>query len=1008
MATIPGRRFSVGMPEIVFAILVVGLVVSLRSVVFPRPVERSRSAVLNLLIDRHGSVVQQAEQHLQQFPDDVEGIALAAEALASQYKHDEAIAIYQKLPRDGGEWEFLANYGIAKRYESQARLSQAETHYKAALRLDPGHIDCNLRFGHILQSTGRVWEAGPVFFSLLLHGKCTGDHLLGMSATDRFFRRDERMEQMGLALDPPEPLIYLSHARRAILDNRNDEAEQLLRKIIAVRPELGEAQGRLGRLLSDKGDPVAFETWRSQLPEAAMGHPEVLFSLGLQAARVGQTVGAARCFVEALRLSPNHLASNVQLAACLEKLQRSEMSQKFVNRGKLLAQLESGLNLVRSDLSEVIMVGVVKSQRDLGRFWETIGWCYVMRWVENIDQEFPRQTYEDYCALACFEPAANFTSMRPELELKPEDFHWPDWSAVPRSSEMQNGPGEDSADWRLDNVAQSVGIEFDYIEGTSEATRLNHIFCTVGGGLGAIDYDRDGWPDLHLAQAHDWTNPAPQPDLTDRLYRNSGQGRFANVSYHAGVAEPDFSHGVTVGDYDQDGFPDLYINNKGRNRLYHNWGDGTFEDVTRASGTAGDPEDWSISSVFADLNGDLAPDLYVLNYAPVTPTAEKLCHRGDGTQSACTPDVLIARPDRLFLNQGDGTFRDATADSGLIDPNGRGLGVIAWKYGTDNRLGLFIANDTTENYLFVNQGNNDAGVPQLQEEAVARGVAFDVDGNAQASMGVAAGDANGDGELELFITNFYNDSNTYYSRSPDGFFTDLTRPFNLRNSSFKMLGFGAQFADINCDGWPDLIATNGHVDQVAIDGAMDRMPPQVFGNQNGRRFEEVPRTSLGEFFAGNYLGRGMATLDWNRDGRTDIGISHLHSPFALLSRPESWEGATRLPVMIRLVGTRSCRDPIGAVVEVLAGEQKTFSLQTGGSGFVASNDTSHHFFVPADSRMVNVTVQWPDGTRESWDQVPVGSETMLVEGNATAQPVRMLTGDYQGRKDERVHPDSGR
>ncbi len=269
------------------------------------------------------------------------------------------------------------------------------------------------------------------------------------------------------------------------------------------------------------------------------------------------------------------------------------------------------------------------------------------------------------------------------------------------------------------------------------------------------------------------------------------------------------------------------------------------------------------------------------------------------------------RPDRFLLNQGDGTFRDATAESGFIDPNGRGLGVIAWKYGTDNRLGLFIANDTTENYLFVNQGNNAAGVPQLQEEAVARGVAFDVDGNAQASMGVAAGDANGDGELELFVTNFYNDSNTYYSRGPDGFFTDLTRPFNLRNASFKMLGFGAQFADINCDGWPDLIATNGHVTKCPATARWTGCLRRSSATRTGGVSTRFPARSLGTFFEGRYLGRGMATLDWNRDGRTDIGISHLHAPFALLSRQETWDGAEKAPVVIRLIGTRSCRDPVG-------------------------------------------------------------------------------------------------
>ena len=952
--------------------------------------ERSRAAILDQLRERHASAVKLAEQHAKQFPDDVFGIALVAETAASQYQHERAIDWYEKLPKDGGEWEFFSHYGIAKRHEALGRLTPSETHYLAALKLHPGHLDANSRFGHILQSTGRVWEAGPYFFQLLLHGQCTGDHLLGMSATDRFFRRDERMEVEGLALDPPEPLIYLSQARRAILDNRTAEAEGLLRKVIAARPELGEAQGRLGRLLSDLGNSTAFEVWRRQLPTTSMQHPEVLFSLGLQANRQGQTAGAARCFMEALKLSPNHLASNVQLASCLQRLQHAEASQKFVTRGKLLAQLESGLNLVRSDISEVILQGIVNTDLELGRYWETIGWCYVMRWVQT-DQEFPRDVFAATCSLAQAESVMNCRAQRPELDLNPEEFPWPQWSDDSIPQQVPTHPVDDSGSWRMDDVARSVGIEFDYIEGTTEETRLNHIFCTVGGGLGAIDYDRDGWPDLHLAQAHDWTKPLPQPGLTDRLYRNTGEGRFVDVSHLAGVAEPSFTHGVTVGDYDQDGFPDLYLNNKGHNRLYHNMGDGTLEDVTQVTGTAGDLEDWSISSVFADLNGDHAPDLYVLNYSPVTPTAEKLCHRSDGTQSACTPDVLIARPDRFYLNQGDGTFRDSTSESGFTDPNGRGLGVIAWKYGTDERLGLFIANDTTENYLFVNQGNTPAGIPQFQEEGIVRGVAFDADGNAQASMGVAGGDANGDGEIDLFITNFYNESNTFYSRGPDGFFTDQTRPFHLRDSSFKMLGFGSQFADINCDGWPDLIATNGHVDQVSKDGTMDRMPPQVFGNQHGERFEEVPARLLGPFFEGHYLGRGMATLDWNRDGRVDIGISHLRSPFALLSRPGERQPFEGKPLVIRLVGTRSCREPVGATVEIETPSGKAFSLQTGGSGFVASNEACHHFFLAPDTETVNVTVHWPSGTKETWGNLHPVEEMLLVEGEPASRSYRLLS-----------------
>ena len=255
------------------------------------------------------------------------------------------------------------------------------------------------------------------------------------------------------------------------------------------------------------------------------------------------------------------------------------------------------------------------------------------------------------------------------------------------------------------------------------------------------------------------------------------------------------------------------------------------------------------------------------------------------------------------------TVRSATSPSfpGFCT-DGRGLGIIAWDFSADGRLDLFVANDTSANFLFIHQGMSPDGTPRFAEEALVRGVAVDDDGNAQASMGVAAGDVNGDGLVDMFITNFFSEANTLYLSQEGGFFTDMTRPFQLRDSSFWMLGFGCQFADFDGDGWQDLVATNGHVDQTSARGDPDRMSPQLFHNRQGQRFEDVPADRLGGFFEGKYLGRGLATLDWNRDGRTDFAVSHLHGPAALVVNQTLAQGT---PLVVRLVGRRGPRDPVG-------------------------------------------------------------------------------------------------
>ncbi len=952
-------------------LLTVGLCVCLQPELLPTAYARSLRQVEAALPHYQPAALELALHHLQEYPDDVPGIALAAQAAADQSQHDLAIELFRRLPADGGRWEFYSNLGLARRYEILGQLASAERHLRRALELDPQHLEAHERLGNLLQIEGRTFESAEHFIAQIRRGKCRGDELLALATTDRFFRSDERLERMGAAVSAPEALVKLAFARRALFENRIIDAEKLLREILAARPDLGEAQGRLGRILVERGDEAEFMHWLSALPAAARTHPEVWFVQGIAARRQGQMDGAVRCFLETLALSPNHLGANVQIAACLERVGQTAAAAAFARRGQRLGELEAALNLIRANPDPGLIVRAVGLFGALGRFWEAAGWCQILLHLET-PPESPRRELRRWVAKLSDEPIDPSVNLPLRL-LNRRDFAAPEWKSrveQPRPIASQGG----TTSWRLIDDATRLGIRFLYFEGSTEDTRLQHIFNTMGGGLAALDYDLDGWPDLYLAQAHDWRNPAPQPDLIDRLYRNRQGGQFDDVTAAAAIFEDGFSHGVTVGDIDEDGFPDLYIGNKGPNRLFRNQGDGTFADVTQVAGVAG--QEWTTSNVLADFNGDGLRDLYVLNYSLLEETARKECFNSAGRPMACTPDLLVAERDRLYLNRGDGRFQDVSADSGILLPDGRGLGVVAWNFAGDGRLGLFVANDTSPNFFFSNLGTSAAGVPQFLEEAIIRGVGVDSDGKAQASMGVAAGDANGDGRIDLFITTFFGDSKSLYAQRADRYFDDLTRPLELRDPGFWMLGFGCQFADLNGDGWEDLIVTNGDVDQESSRGDADRMPPQVFENLGGKKFAEVPAAALGPFFQGRYLGRGLATLDWNRDGQTDVAISHLHAPFALLTNATPPRGR---PLVIRLVGRNGCREPTGAVVRIAAGDHEQFRFQTAGDGFLVTNERRLHFSIPPELPAADVEVRWPGGAVQHWSGVHAGCEVLLME-----------------------------
>jgi FG-GAP-like repeat/ASPIC and UnbV len=343
---------------------------------------------------------------------------------------------------------------------------------------------------------------------------------------------------------------------------------------------------------------------------------------------------------------------------------------------------------------------------------------------------------------------------------------------------------------------------------------------------------------------------------------------------------------------------------------------------------------------------------------------------------ACTPDTLTAASDRFYLNMGDGHFRDVTMVAGIHETTGRALALIAWDFTGNGRPSIFVANDTSANFLFHNLRTNSDGVPEFSEEGVLHGVAFDGDGNAQASMGVAAGDANGDGLIDLFVTNFENESNTLYSQGADGAFLDSTRQFGLRDPGFGMLGFGTQFADLDGDGWEDLIAVNGHVDKGRDAGSDDRMLPQLFRNLNGESFSEISAETRGGFFQRKYLGRGLATLDWNRDGTTDFAVSHLHAPFSLVTNQTA---TAKGAVTVHLVSTKGMRNGRGARIRARINGRDHFRIAAAGGGYLTTNDETFSFHVPDGQAIEELEVTWPVSGVQRWSLPANAHEIILIE-----------------------------
>src|SRR5438876_658876 len=533
------------------------------------------------------------------------------------------------------------------------------------------------------------------------------------------------------------------------------------------------------------------------------------------------------------------------------------------------------------------------------------------------------------------------------------------------------------------DVARQAGIDFANVFGGAKAKR--YLLETTGSGVAWIDYDRDGYSDLFLVNGTTIEGFPPGQAPSNHLFHNNRDGTFTDVSARAGLAHSGWGQGVCVGDYDNDGWDDIFVTYYGKNLLYRNNGDGTFTEVAEKAGVAGDPARWNTGCAFIDYDHDGRLDLFVANYVDQGADFRLLPQPGSGQfcqykgiPMACGPRGLKSGRNFLYHNNGDGAFTDVSEKSGILLPDMHyALGVVTLDYDNDGWDDLYVACDSTPSILYHNNHNGT-----FTDVAFMAGVALSGDGEAQAGMGVAAGDYDEDGYLDLAKTNFSDDAPDLYHNSRDGTFSDATFAAGLGTHP-NYLGWGIGFIDYDNDGWPDLFMANGHlspeIDSYHIDTAYAQrklLYRNVPSAMRSRAFADVS-TSSGPGIQLVSSSRGVAFADYDNDGDVDIAINNMNGP-AYLLRNEG--GNARHWIEIKTIGRESDRDGIGARVEVRTGAERQIDEARSGGSYLSQNDLKLHFGLGSHATVDEITLRWPSGRVDRLRRVPSNRIIIVEEG----------------------------
>jgi len=540
-------------------------------------------------------------------------------------------------------------------------------------------------------------------------------------------------------------------------------------------------------------------------------------------------------------------------------------------------------------------------------------------------------------------------------------------------AQSQQSPQSPPSKIHFEDITRQAGLHFTHNNAASGKKWLPE---TMGSGVAFLDYDNDGWQDILLVNGEDWPGTGPNSKKhpsTLALYHNNHDGTFTDVTQKAGLAVEMMGMGVAIGDYDNDGFDDIFITALGQSRLFHNNGNGTFTDVTQKAGLAG-PHEFSTAAAWVDYDRDGHLDLVVGNYVQWSPETDIYCTLDGKAKSYCTPESYKGASVRLWHNRGNGTFEDVTQKAGLFDTSSKSLGIAILDANQDGWPDIFVSNDTQPNKLYMNNANGT-----FTEKAVPSGVAYSEDGVARAGMGVATADYDRSGYPSLIVTNFSNQMLAFYHNERNGLFVDEAPHSEVGRASLLTLGFGCFFFDYDLDGWPDIYIANGHIED-AIERVQPRVkyaePPHLFRNLGAGKFTEVT-DAMGRAFASPRVARGAAYGDINNDGALDVLVSTNGGPAALFKNT----GATNHSLRIKLVGTKSNRDGLGATVRVTNGADTQAKMLASGGSYLSSSELVLTFGLGDRAKVDAIEIRWPSGQIDHATNIPANQIITVKEAS---------------------------
>jgi predicted Zn-dependent protease len=752
--------------------------------------------------------------------------------------------------------------------------------------------------------------------------------------------------------DPGDDRVWLGRANVSIWQGRLAEAASWLDACEKRRPDDQAVWLARLSLAMASGDPSG--------ARRAVGHLDGYWFLPFEVLRLRAWFAGSRGDAEAERRTllalvddqPGNTAALARLGELDQQAGRLPEAEAFRRKlGEAIRLRERYTELLMRDEPARHVDELGRLARDLGRGVEARGWALIQQGRAAHERLWPVPLGKTPAP----PPRRALSSLIGDLS-----------PAVDIASSPPAGVASILPAFTDD--AQQAGLRFFHDNGhTSAPPPPTEAMC---GGIGVLDYDGDGWYDVYAVQSGHFPPADSARQDGDRLFRNRGDGTFEDVTVRSGIAafRQGYGHGVAVADFDNDGRPDLFVTRWRSYALYRNRGDGTFEDLTDRVGLGGD-RDWPTSAVFADLDGDGDLDLYVCHYLLFDPAHPLHCNRSDA-QGFCMPRDYPSLPDHVFRND-NGRFVEVTAEAGFVDPDGRGLGVVAANLDDDNKIDLYVANDMSANYLFRNLGGF-----RFEETGQSSGSAASADGLYKSGMGIACGDLDGDLTLDLAVTNFFSESTTFFRNLGPALFVDHTAIIGLQAPSRPLLGFGAAFLDANNDGRLDFLSTNGHVQDLRPRIPWT-MPLQLLvGGPNGRLTDVSDRA--GPPFRETHLGRGLAIGDFDNDGRIDALVLNQNQPLAYLrNRTERADHY----VTFRLEGTSSNRDAVGARVTVTSGGRRRLGERIGGGSYQSASDPRVHFGL-GDSRSIEtVEVRWPSGRVDRHGRLEANREYRLREGD---------------------------